>query len=136
MVRKGKRPKAGREKSPGRKRGPGHTKIPEAEKDSGRDGGASPEAEASKQALTWVLRRLNVLEYLILFLAGILALVGGALVGWLVSSSSGLSFRWSWAIGSLLLFILPGGFVYLREFRERGPSPDRDVKSEPKEPHG
>ena len=136
MVRKGKRPTAGREKSPGRKRGPGHTKILEAEQNSVRDGGASPEAEASKQALTWVLRRLNVLEYLILFLAGILALVGGALVGWLVSSSSGLSFRWSWAIGSLLLFILPGGFVYLREFRERGPSPDRDVKSEPKEPHG
>ncbi|MFH1765294.1 MAG: hypothetical protein ABIF09_13985 [Gemmatimonadota bacterium] len=94
------------------------------------------EAEAGREALIWVLRRLDVLEYLILFLALAMALLGGALVAWVLSSALGLSFRWSWAAGSLLLFILPGGFVYLRELRKRGPSPGRDLKSEPKEPHG
>lgn len=94
------------------------------------------EAEAKREALTWVLRRLDVLEYLILFLASALALLGGALVAWVLNSSLGLSFRWSWAAGSLLLFILPGGFVYLREFRQKGASPDRDMKSKPKEPNG
>jgi len=94
------------------------------------------EAEASQEALSWVLRRLNVLEYLILFLALALALVGGALVAWVLNSALGLSFRWGWTIGSLLLFILPGGFVYLREFRKKGVPPDRDLESKPKEPHG
>jgi len=103
---------------------------------AGREDGAGPEAEASREALNWVLRRLNVLEYLILLLAGALALLGGALVAWVLSSSLDLSFRWSWAMGSLLLFILPGGFVYLREFRHRGSSPDRNSNTEPKEPHG
>ena len=92
--------------------------------------------EARREALSWVLRRLNVLEFLILFLAVGLALLGGALVGWVLSSSLGLSFRWSWVVGSLFLFILPGGFVYLREFRKRGASADMDLKSKLKEPHG
>ena len=103
---------------------------------AGRKDGTGPEAEASRDALNWVLRRLDVLEYLILLLAAVLALLGGALVAWVLSASLDLSFRWSWALGSLLLFILPGGFVYLREFRRRGPSPDRVSKTEPKEPHG
>ena len=94
------------------------------------------EDEGEREALNWVLRRLDVLEYLILFLALVLALLGGALVGWLLHSTLGLSFRWGWAAGSLLLFILPGGFVYLREFQKGGASPDRDMKSKPKEPHG
>jgi len=102
----------------------------------GQQDGAGPDAEASRKALTWVLRRLDVLEYLILFLALVLALVGGALVAWVLDSALGLSFRWSWAAGSLLLFVLPGGFVYLREFRGRGASPDKELKSNPKEPHG
>ncbi len=106
---------------------------------SGEGEAGGPEARATNEALTWVLRRLDVLEYLILFLALALALLGGALVAWVLNSALGISFRWSWAAGSLLLFILPGGFVYLREFRKGGTSPDREVKSEtaePKEPHG
>lgn len=122
--RKRQRPRAGPEDGTGQEGG------------AGKKDGAGPEAEASREALNWVLRRLNVLEYLILVLAVALALLGGALVAWVLSSSLDLSFRWSWAIGSLLLFILPGGFVYLREFRQRGPAPDRVSKSEPKEPHG
>lgn len=127
MGRKGKRRKAGGNKEPG-----GEADPPQA--------AGSSEAQASREALTWVLHRLNVLEYLILFLSAILALIGGALVAWVLNSSAGLSFRWSWAIGSLLLFILPGGFVYLREFRggeTASPGgPKSKSKPKPKEPHG
>jgi hypothetical protein len=93
-------------------------------------------AEAARDALTWVLRRLDVLEYLILFLALALALAGGALVAWMLAPFLDLSFRLIWAAASLLLFILPGGFVYLREFRKRGDLSQPDVESKPKEPHG
>jgi hypothetical protein len=87
------------------------------------------EADEARKALDWVLGRLTVLEYLILFFAMALALLGGALVAWLVSASTTLSFRWSWAVASLLLFILPGTFVYLREFRPGGRGPGHDPKS-------
>ena len=100
------------------------------------DGEGGQESEAARQALGWVVGRLNVLEFLILFLALVLALLGGALVAWLLSPALSLSFRWLWAVTSLLLFILPGGFVYLREFRNRGVFPNGNPQSESKEEHG
>jgi len=96
-------------------------------------------AEDARKAVDWVLGRLTVLEYLILFFAMILALAGGALVAWLVGTSTPLSFRWTWAVASLLMFILPGAFVYLREFRSGGGDPSRKPKpetSEQKESNG
>ena len=94
------------------------------------------EAKAARDALGWVVRRLNVLEFLVLSLALVLALLGGALLAWLLAPPLGLSFRLIWAVGSLLLFILPGGFVYLREFRNRGVLPNGNPQSESKEEHG
>lgn len=76
-------------------------------------------AEEAKKAVDWVRGRLSVLEYLILFSAMVLALLGGALVAWLLGPVLPFSFRWSWSVVSLLLFILPGGFVYLRESRKK-----------------
>ncbi|NNM05516.1 MAG: hypothetical protein HKO65_10465 [Gemmatimonadetes bacterium] len=93
-------------------------------------------AEAAREAVSWVLRRLDVLEYLILFFAVILAFAGGALVAWLLAPVLGFSFRAVWAAGSILLFILPGGFVYLRELRSRRKIPSPDVSSKTKDPHG
>jgi len=96
----------------------------------------APDPEAAREAVSWIVGRLTVLEYLILAMALVLALAGGALVAWVLNSSLPLSFRWIWAIASLLLFILPGGFVYLREFRDEGGAPDPGKKSEPKDSHG
>ncbi|MGD2121850.1 MAG: hypothetical protein PVJ76_08895 [Gemmatimonadota bacterium] len=108
----------------------------------GRDRKAAERAEMEekarqgREAVAWVLRRLDVLEYLILSLALILALIGGALVAWVLGSALDLPFRATWGIAALLLFILPGGFVYLREFRKRGDLPPSSTDTEPKEPNG
>jgi hypothetical protein len=101
-----------------------------------QDAGAAEKAEAAREAVSWILGRLDVLEYLVLFLAMVMALLGGALVAWILAPVVPLSFRWTWALASVLAFILPGGFVYLREFRARGTSPSSDRESKPKEPHG
>ena len=93
-------------------------------------------AAAAREAMGWVQGRLNVLEYLILFFALVLALLGGALVAWVAGSVVSASFRLIWAVASLTLFILPAGFVYYREFRTRSLSPGRARESKPKEPHG
>jgi hypothetical protein len=98
--------------------------------------GSRDEAREAREAVDWIMGRLTVLEYLILFLAMGLALLGGALVAWLLDAALPLSFRWLWALASLLLFILPAGFVYLREFRRRDPLGDRDPESETKEADG
>lgn len=93
-------------------------------------------AVAAREAMTWVTGRLNVLEYIILFLALVLALLGGALIAWVLAPVLPTSFRVIWAVVSLTLFILPAGFVYFREFRTRRLPPDRSPESKPKEPHG
>ncbi len=79
------------------------------------------EAEVARQVMGRAIKRLNILEYLILGFALILALGGGALVAWMLSGLTDLSFRWSWAGASLFLFILPGAFVYFREIRKARP---------------
>lgn len=86
------------------------------------------EIEAARRVTRRAIRRLDVLEYIILLIALGLALLGGALVAWVLSSGTDLSFRWVWAVTSLLLFVVPGGFVYLRERRKPQPTV--------KDPHG
>ena len=113
-----------------------HNKVAPDEEAKGKgESEVTQEAEAAREAVKWVLRRLDVLEYLTLFLALALALLGGAVVAWVLDSALGLSFRAIWITTSLLLFILPGGFVYLREFRKRGSVSHRSSNTEPKDSH-
>ena len=83
------------------------------------------QAEVAREVMDRAIRRLNVLEYLILLLALALALLGGALVGWILQTAFGLPFRWGWAGASLFLFLIPEIMVYLREFRRSGSGPPR-----------
>ena len=71
----------------------------------------------AREVMNRAIRRLNILEYVILGLTALIAVLGGALVAWLVSSMVEVSFRVSWVVASLLLFVIPGAVVYSREHR-------------------
>lgn len=75
----------------------------------------------TRDVMERAIRRLNVLEYVILGLAALLALIGGALVGWLLNETLDIPFRLGWALAALLLFVVPGAIVYARENLSRGP---------------
>jgi uncharacterized membrane protein len=89
------------------------------------------EVQAAREVMNRAIRRLDILEYVILFGALVLALLGGALVAWVLSLSAGFPFRWSWGVASVLLFIGPGGWVYFRELRGRGQDRSGDSNTKP-----
>ena len=61
------------------------------------------------------IRRLNVLEFVILGVVMVLSLIAGALLAWVLQSMIGASFRLVWAVASLLFFVVPGVLVHRRE---------------------
>ncbi len=94
------------------------------------------EPEFDREVMERAIRRLNILEYVILGAAAVLALVGGAVAAWLLNATLELPFRLSWAVVSLLLFVVPGGIVYARERRADGTMSGGDVESSRGERNG
>ena len=66
------------------------------------------------------IRRLSVLEYVMMALAAAAALLGGAMAAWLLEAGLGVPFRVGWTVSSVLLFALPGLAVWGREARRSG----------------
>jgi len=54
------------------------------------------------------VRRLDVLEWVILAVAAAAATAAGALVAWLLAEPVGVAFRTLWIVASLVLFGVPG----------------------------
>ena len=65
------------------------------------------EARLTHEIASRAIRRLDVLEWMILAGAVILSLVGGALVAGLLAASVGLPFRPTLVVASLLFFGVP-----------------------------
>ena len=80
--------------------------------------GEEPHAQTRRMMET-AIRRLDFLEYVILGVAMLLALVAGALTAWTLQSTTGVSFRISWFASSFLFFAVPGFLVLLRERRSQ-----------------
>ena len=76
--------------------------------------GAHPE---TRRMMETAIRRLNVLEYVILGVAMALALLAGGLVALVVGSATGVPFRLTWTLSSLLFFVVPGWIALRRERR-------------------
>lgn len=79
------------------------------------------EREASKvtrEVARRAIRRLDVLEWVILAVTAVLAVGGGGLVAVLVVGESGTGFRGTWIVTSLLLLIVPGVVVLARQRRD------------------
>jgi hypothetical protein len=69
----------------------------------------------TREEMERAIRRLDVLEWVILLAAVVFAIGGGALVAWMLSEGAGLAFRPTWIVLSILLLVVPGGIVMLRE---------------------
>ena len=78
------------------------------------NGDAHPE---TRRMMEIAIRRLNALEYLILGFAVLLALLAGALTAWMVANLTGAPYRLTWALSSILFFVVPGLVVFRRERR-------------------
>jgi len=79
---------------------------------------SSDDAHAgTRRMMETAIRRLNVIEYVILGAAMGLALTAGALTAWLLQGVTGASFRILWIVTSLLFFGVPGLMVLRRERR-------------------
>jgi len=75
--------------------------------------------EGTREEMERAIRRLNTLEYLILGASFLLALAGGGVVAFLLSSGTALPFRLTWGVVSILLLIIPGLIVFGRDRGER-----------------
>lgn len=75
-------------------------------------------AKATSDFARKAIRRLDVLEWVILAVTASLAIGGGALVALLLERGTGLAFRATWIVTSLILFIVPGAVVLWRLRKE------------------
>lgn len=73
--------------------------------------------DGTRAEMERAIRRLDVLEWLILLFALGLALLGGAAAAWLLSAGTELRFGPTWAVVSLLLLGIPGLVVWLQTRR-------------------
>ncbi len=89
------------------------------ERESGTPDPDDPYA-GTREEMERAIRRLDALEWVILLAAVGFALGGGGLVAWILSAGTGLPFRLTWIVLSVLLLVIPGGVVFLRE-RMKGP---------------
>ncbi len=79
--------------------------------------GSASDHRAVRAVMKRAVRRLGVLEALVLAAAAAASLVGGALAAFLAQSAFGLPFRPAWAAASLLLFVVPGLAALARNAR-------------------
>ncbi|TVP75335.1 MAG: hypothetical protein EA352_08465 [Gemmatimonadales bacterium] len=75
--------------------------------------------DGTREEMDRAIRRLDVLEWLILLMAVGLAVLGGAAVAFLLSAGTDLAFRPLWALTSILLLAVPGGIVWIQTRRSR-----------------
>ncbi len=83
----------------------------------GEDPGEREAARLAREVTARAIRRLDVLEWVILAAAVAAALAGGGLIALIVGESTGLSVRLLWALASLLLFGIPA-IVVMKRMRE------------------
>lgn len=91
-------------------------------------------SHAAREAMDRAIRRLNLLEFIILGGAALAAVVGGWLTAWLARNALGAPFRFTWILASLLLFVVPGVLVWSRERRAQGGPPSRERAQQDPDP--
>jgi len=85
--------------------------------------------QETRRDMQRAIRRLNVLEYMIVVAAVLVALAGGWIVAFLLSAGTDLPLRPTWAVLSLSLIIIPAAAVFGRE-RFRGKRQEHPASGE------
>jgi uncharacterized membrane protein YqjE len=86
--------------------------------------------ESRNEVMARAIRRIGVLEQILLLMAALGALAAGALVAWLLGQAFGWAFRPTWAVSALLLFILPAGISQWRVRRANRSGADHEGASD------
>lgn len=74
----------------------------------------------TRRMMATAIRRLNALEFVILGIAMVFAMVAGWISAWLLEILVDAPFRISWSVTSLLFFAVPGAIVLRRERLSNG----------------
>lgn len=86
---------------------------------SGRTSAAEREAAQLAQVVTRrAIKRLDILEWVILFAGVGLAMLGGAVVAWIFAGMAGWDLRTTWIGASIVLFVVPGAVAVIKIRRE------------------
>ncbi len=76
---------------------------------------ADREAAARAREVTQrAIRRLDLLEWVVWGAGALMAMVAGAAVAWVMAAVAGWSFRPTWIVASMLLFVIPGGAAIIK----------------------
>ncbi len=71
-------------------------------------------AERAHEVTQRAIRRLDLLEWVVWGAGAIMAMVAGAVVAWVMEGLVGWSFRPTWMVASMLLFVIPGGAAIIK----------------------
>ena len=93
------------------------------------------EARLARDVAARAIRRLDLLEWVMLGVVGVLALGGGAVIAWLLQAMVGTPFRPTWMVASVLLFAVPGAIALKRLRAEERETRER-VQERIKKSHG
>jgi hypothetical protein len=85
----------------------------------------------TREDMRRAIRRLDALEWVILALATVLSLGGGAAVAWMLSLGTQLPFRLTWGVISIALLLIPGAMVFGRDAWNRARKPEGEGSSPP-----
>ena len=77
------------------------------------------ETRAAREVTARAIRRLDVLQRLLLAATAALAVGGGAVVAWLLAGQVGFAFRPTWIAASVVIFVVTGVISLARVLRER-----------------
>ena len=86
--------------------------------------------EGTREEMERAIRRPNVLEYVILAAAVLLALAGGGVAAYVLGAGTNLPFRLLWALMSLALLLIPGALVFGRDYLSRRREADRSSRGQ------
>jgi len=73
--------------------------------------------EEVRETVVRAIRRIAVLEWVLLGVIVVLSLLGGAVIALLVVSLVELPYRLTWAVASIAIFVVPAVTVWRKELR-------------------